>query len=95
MLAESFDGLIVGCDPGEISRVADYSGDDPVAAMLNQTRQLLLDSGVSPERLIIEADPATAIRMALTSAAPGDPVVLLAEPAMALPVIEEFILDLE
>jgi hypothetical protein len=33
--------------------------------------------------------------MALTSAAPGDPVVLLAEPAMALPVIEEFILDLE
>jgi NAD(P)-dependent dehydrogenase (short-subunit alcohol dehydrogenase family) len=35
------------------------------------------------------------VELVLTSAAPGDPVVLLAEPAMALPVIEEFILDLE
>ena len=94
VLAETFDGFIVGCDPVEIERGADYSGDDPVAAMLIHTRQRLLDSGISVERLTTEADPVTAIRMALSAAAPGDLVVLLAEPAMALPIIEEFIADL-
>jgi len=94
VLAETFDGFIVGCDPVEIERGANYSGDDPVAAMLIHTRQRLLDSGISLERLTAEADPVTAIRMALSAAAPGDLVVLLAEPAMALPIIEEFIADL-
>ena len=59
--------------------------------MLSATRQLLLDAGVAPDRIATEADPSTAIARTLHMAAPGDLVVVLAEPGEALPVIAEFL----
>jgi cyanophycin synthetase len=91
VLAETFDEIVLGCDPHRISGCADYAGDDPTATMLSTTRQLLLDAGAAAERITTEADPATAIRRAMGLAAPGDLVVVLAEPGEALPVIVGFI----
>lgn len=91
VLAETFDEIVLGCDPHRIRGCADYAGDDPTATMLSATRQLLLDAGAAAERITTEADPATAITLALRMAAPGDLVVVLAEPGEALPVIAGFI----
>lgn len=91
VLAETFDEIVLGCDPHRIRGCADYAGDDPTATMLSATRQLLLDAGAAAERITTEADPATAITRALRMAAPGDLVVVLAEPGEALPVIAGFI----
>ena len=88
LLAESFDDFVVGCDPERVRACADYTGDDPVRAMLTSARELLTGSGVAAERIRTESDPRRAIRVALESARPGDLVVLLAEPAEALPVID-------
>jgi cyanophycin synthetase len=91
VLAETFDEIVLGCDPHRIRGCAEYAGDDPTATMLSTTRQLLLDAGAAAERITTEADPATAIRRAMGLAAPGDLVVVLAEPGEALPVIVGFI----
>lgn len=90
LLAESFDEFVLGCDPERVTECADYDGDDPVATMLGAARGLLIGCGVAAERIRTEADPRTAIRTALESARPGDFVVLLAEPAEALPLIDSY-----
>jgi len=89
-LAQTFDEIVLGCDPHRVRGCAEYAGDDPTAMMLSATRQLLLDAGMATERITTEADPATAIRRAMGLAAPGDLVVVLAEPGEALPVIREY-----
>ena len=89
VLAETFDEIVLGCDPERVRICADYAGDDPTATMLSATRQLLLDAGVAVECIITEADPGTAIRRAMDLAEPGDLVVVLAESGDALPVIRE------
>ena len=91
VLAETFDEIVLGCDPQRVHDCAEYAGDDPTATMLSATRQLLLDAGVAPDRIATEADPSTAIARTLHMAAPGDLVVVLAEPGEALPVIAEFL----
>jgi cyanophycin synthetase len=90
VLAESFDEFVLGCDSERVTECADYDGDDPVATMLTASRELLTGCGVATERIRTEADPHSAIRAALDSARPGDLVVLLAEPAEALPVIDSY-----
>ena len=81
---------MVGCDPERVRDCADYVGDDPVATMLAAARGLLTGCGLAVERIHTEADPHSAIRAAPESARPGDLVVLLAEPADALPVIDSY-----
>jgi len=80
----------VGCDPERVRDCADYAGDDPVATMLTAARDLFTGCGVAAERIRTEADPHSAIRAALESARPGDLVVLLAEPAQALGLIDSY-----
>lgn len=90
-LAETFDEIVLGCDPQRVRDCAEYAGDDPTATMLSTTRQLLIDAGMAVERITTEVDPGTAITRVLGLAAPGDLVVVLAEPGDALPVITEFV----
>ena len=91
VLAETFDHVVLGCDPKAIELSSDHTGDDPVAAMLTRSREVLLDNGFDEGRITSEADPDEAIRTALAIARPGDLVVVLAEPYEALPVLRDAI----
>ena len=85
MLAATFDEFVLSCYPLYVMRSADYTGDDPVGAMLSRNRRLLLDEGVAPDRMTMVREPGPAVGAALAIARPGDLVVLLSEPAEAMP----------
>ncbi|MBY0442330.1 MAG: hypothetical protein K2Q25_09380, partial [Mycobacteriaceae bacterium] len=89
-IAKSFDEFVVGCDPQYLLECPEYSGPDPVAAMLSATRQHLLDHGVDSEAITSIGDPAAVIPAALARARVGDLVVVLAEPHDMLPAAEKF-----
>ena len=88
-LSATFDEIVLGCDPPLVRVCPDYAGEDPVAIMLARTAGVLRGQGVPAERVTTVREPVEAIREVLGRARPGDLVVLLAEPAEALPVINE------
>lgn len=88
LVARHFDHVVLGCDPGYVHANAEYAGEDPVQNMLQTGKMQWLQAGLSEEALLTHADPARALQMALELAQPGDLVLVLAEPALALPVIE-------
>ncbi len=89
LLARSFDHIVFSCDAAYVGRSPDYAGDDPVRAMLSHGLDRLLRAGVSPDAVRVEPDPVTAVRVALEAAEPGDLLVMLVEPAIGLPAIEQ------
>lgn len=94
-LAETFDAIVLGCDPPYIRVSPDYAGlADPVTSMLSASHQHLLDGGVRPEVITtipgVEQDSSELIRTALSEARPGDLVVVLDGYAKAVPVIERW-----
>ena len=89
-LQQTFDQFVLGCDPEYVKHCKDYADEDPVATMLAMCRQDLRAAGVSEERLIVQAQQREAVSTALALAQPGDLLVLLAEPWVALPVIEKW-----
>jgi cyanophycin synthetase len=88
VLARNFEMFLLGCDADCVRKSADYASDDPIATMLNASREALLVRGVPPETIEIERDYALAIKRALADACPGDLLVMLAEPWITLPIIE-------
>jgi len=90
LLAENFDEFVLSCDPKLVGGCPEYAGDDPAAAMVARSRRLLLDTGVSDENITVEADPHTAVRVALDRARPGDLVVLLADHDIAETVVAQW-----
>lgn len=91
LLAENFGHFMLGCDPAYVHKAPDWQGEDPPGLMLDHARRCLLAAGVAPEAIALEGDPALAVRRALDGAKPGDLLVLLADPWLALPVIEQFL----
>lgn len=93
-LAETFDAIVLGCDPPYIDASADYTGPDPVASMLSTSRRHLLDAGVPPDAITTisgsEQDSAELIGAAFSLADPEDLVVILDGHSQALPVIEQW-----
>jgi len=89
VLAHTFDTFILGCASTYVRRCADYVSDDPEATMLAASRDCLIRQGVAAEFITTERDQNLALRFALDSAQPGDLLVLLAEPGLALPILEE------
>ncbi len=87
-LARSFDHIVLGCDPGYVSRCPDYAGEDPVRAMLNHGLDCLLRAGLPHDAVRVEPHPGAAVQAALEAAEAGDLLVMLVEPAMGLPAIE-------
>lgn len=90
VVVDAFDEIVLSCDPGLIMKNPEYTGDDPVGLMLSTGRQFLRDYGAADERIIVEADPAAAVRTTLERARPGDLVILLSDPYEAFAVIDEF-----
>ena len=90
LLSKTFDHIVLGCDPGYAIQNPEYAGEDPVKTMLQIGRTHLLHAGIHEEALVTEADPVQALRTALAMARPGDALLILAEPALAMPVVREF-----
>lgn len=90
LLCQTFDSFVIGCDAHFVSRSADYPGADAEGQMLQNASQQLVNAGVDPGAVQTERDQATALRMVLRQAQPGDLVVVLAEPWLALPVFKQF-----
>jgi len=86
-LAQTFDRFILGCDRDYVKQNADYVSEDPEDAMLTASRVSLFEHGISADSITVERDQSQALRLALASAQPGDLLVLLAEPWVALPVL--------
>lgn len=84
ILADSFDEFVIGCD-------SEIAQSHSAATALAAKRNVLLDNGVACERITTEPDPRQAAGTALSSARAGDLLVVLADPEVALPVIDEFI----
>jgi len=89
-LARTFDDFVLGTSPLYVGKNPEWTaGGDAQEIMIACSRQCLLEEGVAPEAIIAERDQAESIRTMMKRAEPGDLVVLLAEPWVALPVLEE------
>ena len=86
-LARAFDRFVLGCDIHYVHQAKDYAGDDPVGAMLDASRATLQAHGVAAERMLSEPLAEKALERALAQAAPGDLLVLLAEPWVAMQAV--------
>ena len=87
LLAGCFDDFVIGCYREDLRG---YPGDDPAAAMLALCTERLSAAGVDPARVTTLADPGEAVSAAFASARPGDLLVVLAEAADTLPVVERY-----
>lgn len=102
-LAETFDAIVLGCDPPYILAGGDYGSDphgpDPVATMLSTNRRHLLDAGMHAGDVTTipgdEQDSSDLIQAALAQAHPGDLVVVLDSHDNAVPIIERWRQSLE
>ncbi|NTW10582.1 MAG: cyanophycin synthetase [Chlorobiaceae bacterium] len=88
-LATAFDSFLLGCDRGRVLKNPEWAGNDPEGEMIGYTRSRLLSEGVQPDAILTEKDPEKAIHLILQSAEPGDLVVLLAEPRLAIPLLKK------
>jgi len=92
-LADSFDHIVMGCDPPYIEAGHAYAGPDPVATMMALSQQQLLDAGVAPEALTVvpgRAQSSELIRTAFAAVSPGDLLVVLDSLSTLLPVVAEY-----
>lgn len=87
-LARGFDQFLLTCDPDFVGASADYAGDDPAAAMQGAYTAALERAGVAPQAISRWPDLGAALAAALAQCQPGDLLVVLAEPALALPVLQ-------
>jgi hypothetical protein len=74
--------------PDRILYKSDYLGEDRLAQMLAGFVEAMKAQGVADSAIEVVPDQAEAIRRGLADAQPGDLVVLLAEPWVALPLLE-------
>lgn len=88
-LAGTFDIFVIGCDQGRILKNPQWAGVDPEAIMLEYSRTCLISQGVRSDVIFQEKDQEKAITMILDSAEPGDLVVLLVEPSLAIPLLKK------
>lgn len=91
VLAQTFQHFVIGCDPDYVKKNSDYEGDDPVAKMLEIFKHSLQLQGVSEKSIQCVRDKKDAIRACLNYVKPGDFLVLLVDPWLA---VEEFKDDL-
>ena len=88
LLAQCFDSFVICTDADYVRRSPDWAGADPLQNMLDHWTDCLRAQGVAEAAINTRRDQAAAIRAALTNAQPGDLLVLLAEPWVALPILK-------
>jgi cyanophycin synthetase len=82
-----FDDFVLSGRPSVVRQSADWRGEAPLQNMLEHGRAAILARGVDAAAVVLEADQADAIRLSLARTQPGDLLVLLAEPWVALPIL--------
>ena len=88
-VAKAFDWVVASCYPEYVAKSPDYTGEDPVADMLNGAREALLAAGLSAAAVQTQRVRSAALAAALASSRPGDLLVLLMDPREALPALEQ------
>lgn len=89
LMAEHFDEFVISCALRFASVCPDYAGPDPVATMLSMSAARLHVAGVAAEAVTTTGDRMEALSAVLSRGVPGDLVVVLDEPNVAFPVIDE------
>lgn len=87
MLAATFQHFVLGADPERVHRCPDYQGDDPVGNMLSAFTAELQRQGVPTEAITALREKPQAIGAGLAQCQPGDLLVVLAAPWLALPML--------
>lgn len=87
-LAQAFDDVHVSCDPGYLLKSKDWQSDDPVAMFLAEARTLLEEAGMESTHIATESNPEKAILEALRQTQSEDFLVILADPTLALPLLQ-------
>ena len=88
MLAADFDSFVISQLPDRILYKSDYRGEDRLAQMLAGFVEAMKAQGVADSAIEVVPDQTEAIRRGLAGAQPGDLVVLLVEPWVALPLLD-------
>jgi cyanophycin synthetase len=88
LLSQTFDRFVMGCDLKYVQNAPDYAGPHPAQTMLRASQEALLAMGVAAQHIVCEENPHKAFQMALSTARPGDFLVILAEPWFALPKLQ-------
>jgi cyanophycin synthetase len=88
-----FDQFVLSGRLDVVSKSNDWACDDPMKHMLRHGQQCLSDQGVEAAAIRTFEQPEEAIRHALAHAQPGDQVVFLVRPWVALPIVQAWIND--
>lgn len=86
-LAQVFDEVCLCCDPQYVLQSPDWQGENPVASWLTDARKAMLEAGMDSTQHVVETSPDRAICDALNATEPGDLLVILADPGVALPLL--------
>ncbi|RFA28554.1 hypothetical protein CAI21_11850 [Alkalilimnicola ehrlichii] len=87
VLADTFDTFTLSCSPEVVEDSPEYAGRDPLRNMLGYFESCLIEAGVDPSIIETHIDQQQAIREGLAKGRPGDLVLVLSEPDVALPII--------
>jgi len=86
-LACHFDEFWLSCDPKKVQDNPEYSSPTPVDEMLKTFSVRLAAEGIAKRLLHCRHDRAEAVLAALDQARPGDLLVLMVHPEVALPIL--------
>jgi hypothetical protein len=89
MLAQTFDDVVIGVDAKRVRECADWAGTDPEGAMLDAFSRALCVAGLAQGAVHTERDQTRSLALALDASRPGDLLVVLAEPWVAMPALNE------
>ena len=88
-IVQTFDTVITSVNKQFIN-LLDWPGKEPAKQILQETKQVLINEGLSSKLIEIEEDAEKAIIKGLESAQAGDLLVILVTPDFALSVIEKY-----
>jgi cyanophycin synthetase len=87
--AQLFHSYTLTGRPQIVPKAPDWASDNPMQTMLDYARNVFIDQNVNDDLIHLEPEPARAIAHAIEKAKSGDLVVILAEPWVALPLLEK------
>lgn len=85
-----FDQFVLSARQELVRKSKDWESENPMKTMLDHGCQYLINKGVDQESVQVCENPEDAMRTALAQAQPGDQVIMLVKPWVALNVIDQW-----